>query len=238
MTRKDGRSHDELRPVKIERSVLLYPEGSCLIDVGHTRVLCTATVENAVPPWLRDSGKGWVTAEYGMLPRATHERTTRGRISGRSTEIQRLIGRSLRSVVDLSALGERGITVDCDVLQADGGTRCAAITGGFVALVEALDWLRRQRGAFNRLPVTDLLAASSAGVVQNVPVLDLCYAEDSEAQVDMNVAATSRGLLVEVQGTAESCPFTRQRYDEMIDLALSGIKGLIEHQREALAGLV
>ncbi|MBP7559136.1 MAG: ribonuclease PH [Armatimonadetes bacterium] len=238
MNRPDGRAVAALRPVKITRSVLMHPEGSCLIEMGNTHVLCTATVEETVPRWMREGKGGWVTAEYGMLPRSTNERIQRGRVGGRGMEIQRLIGRALRAITDTDALGERCITVDCDVLQADGGTRCASVTGGFVALVEAMDWLRRERNAFTRLPLRDLVAAVSVGVVQNQPVLDLCYAEDFEAQVDMNVVATGRGLLVEVQGTAEGFPFTRQRHEEMLDLAMSGVKELVGIQREVLGELV
>ncbi len=238
MNRSDGRAVAALRPVKITRSVLMHPEGSCLIEMGNTHVLCTATVEETVPRWMREGKGGWVTAEYGMLPRSTNERIQRGRVGGRGMEIQRLIGRALRAITDTDALGERCITIDCDVLQADGGTRCASVTGGFVALVEAMDWLRRERNAFTRLPLRDLVAAVSVGVVQNQPVLDLCYAEDFEAQVDMNVVATGRGLLVEVQGTAEGFPFTRQRHEEMLDLAMGGVKELIGIQREVLGELV
>jgi ribonuclease PH len=238
MNRPDGRAVAALRPVKITRSVLMHPEGSCLIEMGNTHVLCTATVEETVPRWMREGKGGWVTAEYGMLPRSTNERIQRGRVGGRGMEIQRLIGRALRAITDTDALGERCITVDCDVLQADGGTRCASVTGGFVALVEAMDWLRRERNAFTRLPLRDLVAAVSVGVVQNQPVLDLCYVEDFEAQVDMNVVATGRGLLVEVQGTAEGFPFTRQRHEEMLDLAMSGVKELVGIQREVLGELV
>ena len=238
MNRPDGRAVAALRPVKITRSVLMHPEGSCLIEMGNTHVLCTATVEETVPRWMREGKGGWVTAEYGMLPRSTNERIQRGRVGGRGMEIQRLIGRALRAITDTDALGERCITVDCDVLQADGGTRCASVTGGFVALVEAMDWLRRERNAFTRLPLRDLVAAVSVGVVQNQPVLDLCYAEDFEAQVDMNVVATGRGLLVEVQGTAEGFPFTRQRHEDMLDLAMSGVKELVGIQREVLGELV
>jgi ribonuclease PH len=238
MNRPDGRALAALRPVKITRSVLMHPEGSCLIEMGNTHVLCTATVEETVPRWMREGKGGWVTAEYGMLPRSTNERIQRGRVGGRGMEIQRLIGRALRAITDTDALGERCITVDCDVLQADGGTRCASVTGGFVALVEAMDWLRRERNAFTRLPLRDLVAAVSVGVVQNQPVLDLCYVEDFEAQVDMNVVATGRGLLVEVQGTAEGFPFTRQRHEEILDLAMSGVKELVGIQREVLGELV
>jgi ribonuclease PH len=238
MPRVDGRERRDLRPTLIERGVLLHPEGSCRIQVGDTIVLCTASVSDGLPYWRRESGLGWVTAEYGMLPRATKDRNDRGKVGGRAMEIQRLIGRSLRAVTDLRALGERVITVDCDVIQADGGTRCAAITGGFVALVEALDWLRRKRNAFSRLPLNDLVAAVSVGIVESDELLDLCYAEDYRAQVDMNVVATAQGLLVEVQGTAEGAPFSRKRYDALLDLALEGVKDLTEIQRQALGELV
>ncbi len=238
MARIDGRASNDLRETTLERGVMLHAEGSCRIEMGDTVVLCTASVQDGLPYWRRESGLGWVTAEYGMLPRATKDRTDRGKVGGRGMEIQRLIGRSLRAVMDLRALGERTITVDCDVLQADGGTRCAAVTGGFIALVEALDWLRRKRNAFARLPVTDLVAAASVGIIQGETLLDLCYAEDSQAQVDMNVVATGNGLLVEVQGTAEGHPFTRQRYDELVDSALEGVAQLVEAQRLALGDLV
>lgn len=238
MQRADGRNPKELRRTTIERTVMLHPEGSCRIEMGDTVVLCSASVEQGVPPWRRDSGEGWVTAEYGMLPRSTGERIQRGRVGGRGMEIQRLIGRSLRAVMDLKALGERTITVDCDVLQADGGTRCAAVTGGFVALVEALDWLRRKRNAFTRLPLTDLVAGVSVGVIEGDALLDLCYTEDSRAGLDMNVIATGKGLLCEVQGTAEAHPFPRTRYDELLDLAMTGVQQLTDAQRQVLGDLV
>jgi ribonuclease PH len=238
MPRIDGRGSNDLRVTTLERGVMRHAEGSCRIEMGDTIVLCSASVQDGLPYWRRESGLGWVTAEYGMLPRATKDRTDRGKVGGRGMEIQRLIGRSLRAVMDLRALGERTITIDCDVLQADGGTRCAAVTGGFVALIEALDYLRRKRNAFARLPVNDLVAAASVGIVQSEDLLDLCYAEDSQAQVDMNVVATGQGLLVEVQGTAEGHPFTRERYDALLDLALTGVAQLAEAQRTVLGELV
>src|SRR6185295_607231 len=212
-------------------------EGSVFIEVGRTQVICTASVEDRVPPVLRNSGKGWVTAEYGMLPRATNTRMTReasqGKIGGRTQEIQRLIGRSLRSVVNMTELGERTIWVDCDVIQADGGTRTASITGGFVAMVMALDRIRAQ-GAITRMPVTDYVAATSVGVVAGVPMLDLAYDEDSKAEVDMNVIKTGDGRFIEVQGTAETKPFDRAALDSLLALADSGIRALIDKQREVV----
>src|SRR6187549_1155618 len=216
MTRNDGRSPAQLRPTTITPGFLLHPEGSVLIEVGRTKVICTASVEDRVPPFQRGSGKGWVTAEYGMLPRATSTRTTReasqGKVGGRTQEIQRLIGRSLRSVVTMSELGERTIWIDCDVIQADGGTRTAAITGGFVALVLALERLREQ-AVIARVPVTDYVAATSVGIVDGTPLLDLAYDEDSRADVDMNVVKTSDGRFIELQGTAETKPFDRAQLD-------------------------
>ncbi len=242
MPRVDGRANDELRPVALTRSYSKYAEGSCLIELGDTRVLCTATVLDRVPGWLKGSEQGWLTAEYGMLPRSTEQRTereaARGRQGGRTIEIQRLIGRALRSVVDLHALGERTIVIDCDVLQADGGTRTAAITGSFVALVEALDYLRQETSHTGPLPIIDFVAAISVGVVQNELLLDLCYKEDNMASVDMNVVMTGRGCFVEVQGTAEGAPFTRQRMDALLDLAAAGVRQLIAKQREVLGGLL
>ncbi|NLM24243.1 MAG: ribonuclease PH [Firmicutes bacterium] len=235
--RPDGReSNDELRPVHISRSYLKYPEGSALIRMGDTMVICTATVQDAVPPFLKGEGRGWVTSEYAMLPRATEVRTqreSRGKISGRSVEIQRLIGRSLRSVVDLAILGERTIWLDCDVIQADGGTRSAAITGSFVALVDALYHLKRE-GVIERLPIKDYLAAVSVGEVEGELRLDLCYAEDSMAGVDMNVVMTGSGKLVEIQGTAEGHPFGRTRLDHLLDLAALGVEMLIHQQKQVL----
>jgi ribonuclease PH len=238
LLRSAGRRPDELRLVTLERRFTRHAEGSVLAGFGHTRVLCTASVEEKVPPFLRGKGQGWVTAEYGMLPRSTHTRTdreaARGKQSGRTQEIQRLIGRSLRAVTDLPALGERTIQIDCDVLQADGGTRTAAITGAFVALHDACSWLVA-RGLLPALPLRDHVAAVSVGVVAGVPVLDLDYAEDSGCDTDMNVVMTGAGGLVEVQGTAEGEPFSRTRLDALVDLAAAGIVRLVALQREALA---
>ena len=234
--RHDGRRADEMRPVAISRSVSLYAEGSALIEWGNTRVLCTASVEDKVPPFLKGSGRGWVTAEYAMLPRSTQTRTPRDSvkgIGGRSHEIQRLIGRSMRSVVDLAALGERTIWVDCDVLQADGGTRTASITGAFVAVVDALRNLR-ERQAMKRLPLAGLVAAASAGQVDGAVFLDLDYVEDSRADVDFNVVMTQGGKFVEVQGTGEGGPFSRGSLEEMLDLAERGIRRLIDLQEKCL----
>lgn len=232
-----GRGALELRPVRIERGVIKWAEGSALIAMGDTRVLCTASVEDKVPPFLRGTGSGWVTAEYGMLPRSTRERTprdiSRGRQAGRSVEIQRLIGRSLRAVVDLAALGERTIWLDCDVLQADGGTRTASITGAFVALADAL-WLLKGQQGWEHLPLVDFLAAVSVGIVGGELRLDLEYAEDSVADVDMNVVMTGRGALVEVQGTAERSPFDTAQAGRLIEVAQAGIRQLVELQRQVL----
>jgi ribonuclease PH len=235
VSRKDGRAQDALRPLLIEPDAAPYAEGSCLISCGHTRVLCTASVSTELPPWRAASGKGWVTAEYAMLPRATHTRTERERdgARGRTQEIQRLIGRSLRAVTDLAGLGPRSITVDCDVLQADGGTRTAAITGGWVALHSACRKLM-DAGQLSTHPVQERVAAVSVGVVGGTPCLDLDYREDSGAQVDMNVVATASGRLVEVQGTAERHPFTRQEMDALLDLALKGITDLLAAQASAV----
>ena len=235
--RASGRAPDELRPVRIEIDVNKHAEGSCLVHFGDTRVLCTASVEDRVPPFLRNSGRGWVTAEYGMLPRATSTRTereaARGRQGGRTHEIQRLIGRSLRAVTNLSALGERQIKIDCDVLQADGGTRTAAITGGFVALHQALQHMKKV-GALGALPLTDHVAAVSCGLVGGTACLDLDYAEDSAAEADANFVLTGSGGIVEVQGTAEQAPFTETAFLAMLGLARHGIARLIGHQRRAL----
>lgn len=235
--RADGRAPDELRPVRITRNYQEVAEGSCLIEVGSTRVVCAASWEARVPQFLRGTGKGWVTAEYSMLPRSTVVRTPRevqaGRPSGRTQEIQRLIGRSLRAVCDLAALGESTVTVDCDVLLADGGTRTAAITGGLVALCDALTVVHA-RGAVARMPVTEEVAAVSVGIVEGVPLLDLSYEEDALAEVDMNVVMTAGGRFVEVQGTAEGEPFSRKQLDELLDLASVGIGQLVRIQHEAL----
>lgn len=238
--RADGRAPGELRPVKIIRNYLKYPEGSVLIEAGDTRVICTATVEDRVPQWLKGSGQGWITAEYGMIPRATETRNLReaskGKQSGRTMEIQRLIGRALRSVVDLTTLGERTIWVDCDVIQADGGTRTASITGSFVALIDALlhIWQNNDNLNWRTLPVTHYLAAVSAGIVEGVPLLDLNYAEDSVAQVDMNFVMTSGNRVIEIQGTAEQYPFTQEELGELLALAQQGISELIALQKEIL----
>ena len=234
-TRTDSRAPSELRPTRLTPHYLMHAEGSVLIEVGRTRVVCTASVEDRVPPFLRNSGRGWVTSEYGMLPRATSTRTQReataGKVGGRTQEIQRLIGRSLRAVTRLELLGERTIWVDCDVLQADGGTRTASITGGFVALVLALAKLREQ-GLIGRVPIQDYVAATSIGVVNGTPMLDLAYEEDSKAEVDMNVVKTGDGRFIEVQGTAEGLPFGRDVLGELLDLADQGIRELVSLQRE------
>ncbi|MFB9279151.1 ribonuclease PH [Cohnella cellulosilytica] len=235
--RSDGRQEGDLRPFSVVLHPNKYAEGSVLIEVGNTRVLCTASVEERVPPFLKNQGKGWVTAEYAMLPRATHTRNQResakGKLTGRTMEIQRLIGRALRSVVDLHALGERTITLDCDVLQADGGTRTTSITGAYIALALAIHKLSGTV-AFEKYPLTDYLASVSVGVIHNQPVVDLNYEEDSKAKVDMNVVMTGAGAFVEVQGTGEEAPFTRQELDRMLGLAEAGIRRLIELQKEAL----
>jgi ribonuclease PH len=236
--RPDGRRPEQMRPVTITRDFLRHPEGSVLITVGDTKVICTASVEDKVPPFLRESGQGWVTAEYAMLPRSTKTRTPRegvsGRPSGRTFEIQRLVGRCLRTVTDLRALGERTIWIDCDVIQADGGTRTAAITGSFIALADALQRLR-QNGRISNLPLKDFVAATSVGIVEGQPILDLCYAEDSIAEVDMNVAVTGSGKFIEVQGTAEEAPFDRPQLDALLELAQAGIRELIGLQRKLVA---
>ena len=235
--RPGGRKPDELRAVRLTRGYTRQPEGSVLVEFGDTRVLCTASVEERVPPFLRDSGRGWVSAEYGMLPRATNTRgereAARGKQSGRTQEIQRLIGRSLRAVVDGASLGPRTIQVDCDVLQADGGTRTAAITGAFVALHDSLTWLR-QKGLLTSLPLKDFVAAVSVGIYQGTPVLDLDYAEDSACGTDMNVVMTGAGRFVELQGTAEGEPFSQKELDALVELAARGIRELIAQQKRAL----
>jgi ribonuclease PH len=237
--RPGGRAADEMRPVRFTRRYTAHAEGSVLCEFGGTRVLCTASVENGVPAFLRNSGKGWLTAEYGMLPRATHTRTAReaarGRQGGRTQEIQRLIGRSLRACIDLAALGERTVTIDCDVLQADGGTRTAAITGGYIALADAIDVLlkRRQLAAS---PLHGQVAAVSVGIVRGEPVLDLEYAEDVDAETDMNVVMNSGGAFIEVQGTAEGHAFRREELDAMLNLAAGGTARLFGLQLEARRG--
>ena len=236
--RPSGRRADELRPLRITRNYTLHAEGSVLIEAGNTRVLCAASVEEGVPSFLKGKGQGWLTAEYGMLPRATHTRMRReaaeGRQSGRTQEIQRLIGRSLRAVTNLAGLGERTLKVDCDVLQADGGTRCASITGAYVAVADAIAWCRAQ-GLVTGEPLSDVVAAVSVGVVDGIPLLDLDYAEDSACDTDMNVVMTGAGGFVELQGTAEGAPFTRQQMDALIGLAERGIRDLIAAQKAALS---
>ena len=235
MIRNDGRGPGALRPTQIEMDAVAYAEGSCLISTGNTRVLCAASVQDDVPDWRAASGKGWVTGEYGMLPRATHTRRSRERkgAQGRTQEIQRLIGRSLRSVTDLAALGPRTIILDCDVLQADGGTRTASITGAAVALSQACERLAKN-GEIARNPMRELVAGVSVGLWEATPILDLDYFEDSRAQVDMNMVATEGEKLVEVQGTAEGDPFARRELDELLDLGMEGIRALIQAQKFAL----
>ncbi|HEU0264761.1 MAG TPA: ribonuclease PH [Geobacterales bacterium] len=235
--RNSSRAADALRPVVITRQFTRHAEGSVLVQFGDTKVICTASVEENVPPFLRGQGKGWVTAEYAMLPRATHSRSPResskGKVSGRTHEIQRLIGRSLRAVMDLSLLGERSVLSDCDVIQADGGTRTASITGAYVALHDAVSGLQ-QKGKLSTSPLKEGVAAVSVGMVNGQPLLDLDYSEDSAAEVDMNIVMTSSGRFVEVQGTAESEPFTIEEMDRMRNLAMSGIRSLLAFQQEAL----
>ncbi|OQW61257.1 MAG: ribonuclease PH [Proteobacteria bacterium SG_bin9] len=237
--RPSRRAPDELRPVSLERGVVKYAEGSCLVKFGDTHVLVTATLEERLPPWLKGQGRGWVTAEYGMLPRATHERTRReassGKQGGRTVEIQRLIGRSLRSTVNLEALGERQITVDCDVLQADGGTRTASITGAWVALADCLNWMKARNMVRNPSEILrDNVAAVSCGIYNGTPVLDLDYAEDSEAETDANFVMTGDGRIVEVQGTAEKEPFTQDEFLALVALAKKGVSRLVELQKIAV----
>jgi ribonuclease PH len=235
--RPSKRASDEMRPVSFERGLARHAEGSCLVKFGDTHVLVTATLEERLPPWLKNQGRGWVTAEYGMLPRATHERTRRessaGRQSGRTLEIQRLIGRSLRTVTDLVALGERQITVDCDVIQADGGTRTAAITGAWIALRDCIEWMKK-RSMVTKNPLKDHVAAVSCGIFKGEPVLDLDYAEDSEADTDMNFVMTGSSGIVEIQGTAEKTPFSDAELAALIALARKGVARLIELQKLAV----
>jgi ribonuclease PH len=232
VTRLDGRLSDEIRPVKITRGYLKHPEGSVLISTGDTKVICTATVEETVPGWLNGSGQGWVTAEYGMLPRATNDRTSRYKVSGRTQEIQRLIGRSLRAAIDMKRLGENSIKIDCDVIQADGGTRTASITGAFVALIDALSYMV-DMDIIPEIPLIGKVAAVSVGVVEGECLLDLCYIEDSVAEVDMNIVMRNDEY-VEVQGTGEHATFDRDTLNEMLDLARKGITELYAHQQGVL----
>ncbi len=241
MSRLDGRENDQLRSIKITRNYTKYAEGSVLIEAGDTKVICTATVEDRVPPFKKGTNEGWVTAEYSMLPRATKDRNQRDisrlKLNGRTSEIQRLIGRALRSVVDLKALGERAITIDCDVIQADGGTRTASITGGFVALMDALNKLK-QSGVIKRMPITSFVAAVSVGIVGNEGMLDLCYAEDSNAKVDMNIIMNEDNEFIEVQGTGEQEPFTKDEFDKLLILGQKGVQELIVLQRIALKDIL
>jgi len=239
--RHDGRNRDELRKVEMVTNFIKHPEGSVLISVGDTKVICNATVEDRVPPFMRGEGKGWITAEYSMLPRATEQRTIResskGKVSGRTMEIQRLIGRALRAVVDLEKLGEKTIWIDCDVIQADGGTRTAAITGSFVAMALAVGGLM-DKGDLKTMPIIDFLAATSVGIdPEHGEILDLNYVEDSKAEVDMNIVMTSKGEFVELQGTGEEATFSKEKLFQLLDLAENGIRQLIQAQKEALGEL-
>lgn len=241
LTRADGRTAAELRPITIERGWSEQAEGSALISFGRTKVLCTASFTNGVPRWLMGKGKGWVTAEYAMIPRSTNERMDResvkGKIGGRTHEISRLIGRSLRAIVDTKALGENTIVIDCDVLQADGGTRTAAITGAYVALADAISWGREQGFIGKKAtPLLDSVAAVSVGIIDGTPMLDLAYVEDVRAETDMNVVVTGSGSFVEVQGTAEGVPFSREELNSLLDLSVAGCKDLASHQAMALIG--
>lgn len=241
MIRQDGRRPEEMRPVVVSVDYLKHAEGSVLIEVGDTKVLCAATIEDKVPAHVKGTGKGWITAEYSLLPRSTHTRSVReaarGKVGGRTHEIQRLIGRSLRSVVDLGGLGERTVWVDCDVIQADGGTRTASVTGGFLALVLALNGLRKQR-IIEKIPVIDYLAATSVGKVADQVLLDLAYTEDSRAQVDLNLVMTGKGQFVEIQGTAEEYPFTYAELQQFLALAGQGIRDLINQEKAILKGIL
>jgi ribonuclease PH len=235
--RSNGRPNDKIRDLKITRNFLKFPDGSVLVEMGETKVICGVSVEERVPPFLKNSGKGWLTAEYSMLPRATPSRTMReavtGKIGGRTHEIQRLIGRALRAVVNLDVIGERTLWIDCDVIQADGGTRTASITGAFVALVEAL-WNMKKRGLIDKIPLRDSIAAVSAGLVNGEILLDLTFQEDSSAEVDMNFVMTGKGLLIEVQGTAEKTPFSKELFDVMYDYSLRGIAEITRLQKATL----
>jgi ribonuclease PH len=236
-TRIDGRTAEALRGITVTRNCNKYAEGSCLIELGNTRVICTASIEEMVPLFLKGSGKGWITAEYGMLPRSCGKRIPRNKDSGRTYEIQRLIGRSLRSVADMTMFGERTIWLDCDVLQGDGGTRTASITGSFIALADAMNTLK-EKGVISSVPLNDFLAATSVGIVGGELMLDLCYEEDSRAEVDMNIVMTGDGRFIEIQGTAEQKPFSKETMDKMLVLAGKGIGELIATQRNALKGIL
>jgi len=237
MMRSDGRGADKIRKVTITRNYIKYAEGSCLIELGNTRVICTASVEESVPPFLKGTGTGWVTAEYGMLPRSCQTRIQRGKDSGRVYEIQRLVGRSLRAVCDMKPIGERTIWIDCDVIQADGGTRTASITGSFLALVDALNKLKKD-AIFNKIPIRDYVAATSVGIVNGDLLLDLTYEEDSKAEVDMNIVMTGKGEFIEIQGTAERKTFNKEQMDKLLTLAKKGIAELIDIQRNLLKDIL
>lgn len=237
MIRQDGRGLDKLRRVNITRNYLKYAEGSCLIELGNTRVICAASIEESVPPFLKGSGTGWVTAEYGMLPRSCQSRIQRGKDSGRTYEIQRLVGRSLRAICDMKPLGERTIWVDCDVIQGDGGTRTASITGSFIALADALNKLKKD-GVLNKIPLKDFVAATSVGIFNGEMLLDLAYDEDSKAEVDMNIVMTGAGEFIEIQGTAERKTFNNEQADKLLALAKKGIAELVTIQKDALKGIL
>lgn len=237
MMRIDGRGNDKIRKVNITRNYIKFPEGSCLIELGNTKVICTASVDEFVPQFLKGSGTGWVTAEYGMLPRSCGTRIPRGKDSGRTYEIQRLIGRSLRAITDMKYLGERTIWIDCDVLQGDGGTRTASITGSFIALVDALQKLKKD-GRISKIPIQNYVAATSVGILNGDLLLDLCYEEDSKAEVDMNVIMTGSGDFIEVQGNAERKPFSKEKMDTMLDFAKKGIEELFSIQRKLVGDIL
>ncbi len=237
MIRQDGRGLDKIRKVQITRNYIKYAEGSCLIELGNTRVICTASVEESVPPFLKGTGTGWVTAEYGMLPRSCQTRIKRGKDSGRTYEIQRLVGRSLRAICDMKPIGERTIWIDCDVIQADGGTRAASITGSFIALADALNKLKKG-GLLNKIPVKDFVAATSVGIVNGELLLDLTYEEDSKAEVDMNIVMTGEGEFIEIQGTAERKTFNKDQADKLLTLAKKGIEELVDIQRNLLKDIL
>jgi len=237
MVRSDGRSPDKIRKVEISRNYIKYAEGSCLIELGNTRVICTASVEESVPPFLKGSGTGWVTAEYGMLPRSCQSRMPRGKDSGRTYEIQRLVGRSLRSVTEMKEMDERTIWIDCDVIQADGGTRTASITGSFIALVDALNKLKKD-GLITTIPIKDYVAATSVGIVNGQLLLDLCYEEDSRAEVDMNIIMTGKGQFIEIQGTAERNPFSKEEMDKMLLFAQKGVEELFKIQKKLVGDIL
>lgn len=237
MVRSDGRGLDKVRRVKITRDYMQFAEGSVLIELGNTRVICTASVEESVPSFLKGTGTGWVTAEYGMLPRSCKVRIQRNKDSGRTHEIQRLVGRSLRAVTDMKTIGERTIWIDCDVIQADGGTRTASITGSFIALVDALNKLKKA-GFFHKIPIKDFVAATSVGIINGNIMLDLSYIEDSQADVDMNIVMTGKGEFIEIQGTAERKSFSKEQMDKLLTLAKSGIEELIDIQRNLLKDIL